>query len=291
MPFSEIDVLPVAPQRDDSPDEFADTADTFVAALKTFSEQLNVFITELETAAALVAAAPAYADPGLKALAGNTPAANKLPYYTGAGTSSLADLTTVARTLLAQATQGDMRTTGLGMSANGSSLVSAADYAAMRTLLGLVIGTNVQAQDAQLSALAGLAGGTDKLPYFTGTTTAAMTDISAFGRTLIDDADAGAAVSTLGMTVSGTASSGSLTIGTFKLTWKDATVGTNGNTSVSYGNDTTYSSWARAWWSGGYSLDTAQDNNPFVASEGLSNASVYSALDVSTTGTLFSIGV
>ncbi|MER8924335.1 hypothetical protein [Mesorhizobium sp. M0859] len=38
-------------------------------------------------------------------------------------------------------------------SANGRSLVSAADYAAMRTLLGLVIGTNVQAYDAQLSSL------------------------------------------------------------------------------------------------------------------------------------------
>jgi hypothetical protein len=42
------------------------------------------------------------------------------------------------------------------MSANGRSLVSAADYAAMRTLLGLVLGTNVQAFDADLTALGGL---------------------------------------------------------------------------------------------------------------------------------------
>jgi hypothetical protein len=38
-------------------------------------------------------------------------------------------------------------------SANGRSLISAADYAAMRTLLGLVIGTNVQAYDANTAKL------------------------------------------------------------------------------------------------------------------------------------------
>ncbi len=41
-------------------------------------------------------------------------------------------------------------------SANGRSLITAANYAAMRTLLGLVIGTNVQAYDADLAAIAAL---------------------------------------------------------------------------------------------------------------------------------------
>lgn len=50
--------------------------------------------------------------------------------------------------------------TNLGLSANGSSFVTAADYAAMRVLLGLVIGTNVQAYDADLTTWAGITPGT-----------------------------------------------------------------------------------------------------------------------------------
>ena len=49
---------------------------------------------------------------------------------------------------------------GLAPSANGQSLVTAADYSAMRTLLGLVIGTNVQAFDADLTTWAGITPGT-----------------------------------------------------------------------------------------------------------------------------------
>ena len=46
-------------------------------------------------------------------------------------------VTAVARILLAQASQALMRTAGLGLSADGSSLVAATDYAAMRALLAM----------------------------------------------------------------------------------------------------------------------------------------------------------
>lgn len=58
-------------------------------------------------------------DGNLTAIAGLTSAADKLPYFTGSETASLADLTSVARTLLAQATQALMRTTGLGYASGG----------------------------------------------------------------------------------------------------------------------------------------------------------------------------
>jgi hypothetical protein len=95
-------------------------------------------------------------DAELAAIAGLTSAADRVPYFTGLGTAALATLSSVARTLIAQSSQTAMRTSGLGMSANGSALVGAADYAAMKVLLALTIGTDVQAFDATLTALAGL---------------------------------------------------------------------------------------------------------------------------------------
>lgn len=60
------------------------------------------------------------------------------------------------------------------------------------------LGTGKQPIDPTLSAIAALTGIADRLIYFTGPDTAALTPLSAFIRTLLDDADASSARATLG---------------------------------------------------------------------------------------------
>jgi hypothetical protein len=123
-------------------------------------------------------------DAELAAIAGLTSAADKGIQFTGSGTAATYDLT-----------------------AAGKALLDDADASAQRTTMGVAIGSDVQAYDAGLASIAGLTTAANKVIYTTASDTYAVTDFTAFGRSLVDDADAAAGRTTLGLGTAATSAS------------------------------------------------------------------------------------
>ncbi|MCG9387290.1 phage tail protein [Escherichia coli] len=68
---------------------------------------------------------------------------------------------------------------------SGLDVLDDGDLNGFISKMGTAFGKDFQALDATLSALAGLATGANKLPYFTGNDTAAQTDLTSVGRNII----------------------------------------------------------------------------------------------------------
>ena len=84
----------------------------------------------------------------------------------------------------------------LPVASGGTGSATASDA---RTALGLQINVNTQAFDAGLQSISGLTTAANKMIYTTASDTYAVTDLTAFARTILDDADAAAVQATLSL--------------------------------------------------------------------------------------------
>lgn len=132
------------------------------------------------------------------------------------GTSEILSNTTLGSTVVTSSLtsvgtiiSGAWNGSTISISHGGTGATTASNA---RINLGLEIGVNVQGYDIELAALAGLTSSADKLPFFTGSGTAALATLTSYGRDIIASVDASATRTTLGLGTIAVQNSSSVTI-------------------------------------------------------------------------------
>lgn len=150
---------------------------------------------------------------------------------------------------------------------------------------------------ADLVSLGGLAGVADKLPYFSGADTFSLTDITAFGRSLLGAANAGAlpALGVLQVTDFSLGTDGYVKIKVgpaagdiLIIQWGSKVIPPNGATVVNY--PTPFASFSRAVISGARNAVGAQDNTPDTLSCGTASFTAWSSNDHALTAFWIAVG-
>jgi hypothetical protein len=173
------------------------------AALKEWQEDLGGGLTAGGTADALTlttnSGIASYAD-GVRlsfvAASSNTGAATL--NVDGIGAKAIRKVT-LSSTNDAALAANDMRANGHYAVEYDASANSAAGAWILLNPAPAVVGTDVQAHDAELAAWAGLTSAADTLGYFSGSGTATTTTLSAFARSFIDDVDEAAFKATVNL--------------------------------------------------------------------------------------------
>lgn len=146
--------------------------------------------------------------------------------------------------------------------------------------------------DPTLTALAGVSTAADKLIYATGADTFSTTTLTAFARTLLDDADLATLLATLGFAISGNASSGHADIpfgaATLRVNWGSASVNSNTSTTASLHGafSTAYVVAGSAW-----STDTAAGDNWYVGNLSTTNVGLTNGTNASMTFNFIALGL
>lgn len=159
---------------------------------------------------------------------------SQIIYGYSAALASIAGLTTAADETLYLTAPNVYAVTSL--TAYGRDLIACDDVNAAQSVLQLVPGVNVQPYSAALTSIAALTTAPDLMIYTTGSNVYATTGLTSYARTLLDDADAATARTTLGLGTAATkdtsdntlsivaAVDGAVTVGNLPLF--DSTTGT-----------------------------------------------------------------
>jgi hypothetical protein len=131
----------------------------------------------------------------------------------GLANGATTTISAFALTMLDDVDAAAVRTTiGVGLGTGdlvaANNLSDVANASTARTNLGLAIGTNVQAYDAGLQSIAGLTTEADRGIYTTASDTYAVYTLTSAGRAILDDADAAAQRTTLGLGTAATVNTG-----------------------------------------------------------------------------------
>lgn len=145
---------------------------------------------------------------------------------------------------------------------SGQDVLDNGDLNGFIAKMAMAFGKDFQALDATLTALAGLATGANKLPYFTGTDTAAQTDLTSVGRDIIGKGTIAEILTYLGLGTAATKNVGtgagqipdmsSFTSGTGWCRYPDGTIFQYGTAGFAVGVNNQYVTLPRAFTTSSY---------------------------------------